>query len=327
MLLGVSRQSVTKWEAEKSYPEMDKLLKICQIFECSLDDLVQGDLTGRPLAPASEAIPAGPPTDVCGYDEHMRRFALRIAVGVAAIILGVAATAFASEAGFFRDQALADTLAVTLLFVGVLAGCALLVPAGMEHSAFTKAHPYIEDFYTDSQKSEARGLFARCLIAGLAAIFAGIVVADLLDSYSEAASGASILSLIAAGAGLIVYGGIMLSRVNLSERNMEALSELEVEDIAAAADLTPERRNELIAAKNGPTGRKQKLIGSVCGVIMLVATAIALTWLFLGMPSGPVDAVDWGEWGKQSYFWLPWPIGGICCGIASILIEAFYKDE
>ena len=43
MLLGVSRQSVTKWEAEKSYPEMDKLIKMCQIFECSLDDLVQGD--------------------------------------------------------------------------------------------------------------------------------------------------------------------------------------------------------------------------------------------------------------------------------------------
>lgn len=44
MLLGVSRQSVTKWEAEKSYPEMDKLIKMCQIFECSLDDLVQGDV-------------------------------------------------------------------------------------------------------------------------------------------------------------------------------------------------------------------------------------------------------------------------------------------
>lgn len=53
MLLGVSRQSVTKWEAERSYPEMDKLLKICDIFECSLDDLVKGDLTGR--APADGA--------------------------------------------------------------------------------------------------------------------------------------------------------------------------------------------------------------------------------------------------------------------------------
>ena len=48
MLVGVSRQSVAKWEAEKSYPEMDKLLKLCDLFECTLDDLVRGDLTGRP---------------------------------------------------------------------------------------------------------------------------------------------------------------------------------------------------------------------------------------------------------------------------------------
>ena len=29
MLLGVSRQSVSKWEAERAYPEMDKLLQAC----------------------------------------------------------------------------------------------------------------------------------------------------------------------------------------------------------------------------------------------------------------------------------------------------------
>ena len=64
MLLGVSRQSVTKWEAEKSYPEMDKLIKMCQIFECSLDDLVQGDLTDRAPAPAVATVPPGPATCV-----------------------------------------------------------------------------------------------------------------------------------------------------------------------------------------------------------------------------------------------------------------------
>lgn len=89
MLLGVSRQSVTKWEAEKSYPEMDKLIKICQIFECSLDDLVQGDLTDSAPVPDAKAVPAGPATDVCGYDEHMRRFARRVPAGVAAFVLGV----------------------------------------------------------------------------------------------------------------------------------------------------------------------------------------------------------------------------------------------
>ena len=53
MLVGVSRQSVAKWEAEKSYPEMDKLLKLCDLFECTLDDLVRGDLTGRAPDPAT----------------------------------------------------------------------------------------------------------------------------------------------------------------------------------------------------------------------------------------------------------------------------------
>lgn len=46
--LDVSRQSVTKWESERSYPEMDKLLKMCDLFDCTLDELVQGDLTKTP---------------------------------------------------------------------------------------------------------------------------------------------------------------------------------------------------------------------------------------------------------------------------------------
>ena len=44
MLLGVSRQAISKWESEKAYPEMDKLLMICDLFGCTLDDLVLGDV-------------------------------------------------------------------------------------------------------------------------------------------------------------------------------------------------------------------------------------------------------------------------------------------
>lgn len=61
VLLGVSRQAVTKWEAEKSYPEMDKLLKLCQIFNCTLDDLVQGDLTTNEPTPLPKVKPLTPP--------------------------------------------------------------------------------------------------------------------------------------------------------------------------------------------------------------------------------------------------------------------------
>ena len=36
MLLGVSRQAISKWESEKAYPEMDKLLMICDLSAARL---------------------------------------------------------------------------------------------------------------------------------------------------------------------------------------------------------------------------------------------------------------------------------------------------
>ena len=34
--LGVSRQSVSKWESNNTYPETDKIVQICNIFECTM---------------------------------------------------------------------------------------------------------------------------------------------------------------------------------------------------------------------------------------------------------------------------------------------------
>ena len=40
--LDVSRQSVSKWETDASVPELDKLVKMCDLFGVSLDELVRG---------------------------------------------------------------------------------------------------------------------------------------------------------------------------------------------------------------------------------------------------------------------------------------------
>jgi len=40
-LLGVSRQSVSKWEAGQSYPEIEKLIIISELFKVSIDNLVK----------------------------------------------------------------------------------------------------------------------------------------------------------------------------------------------------------------------------------------------------------------------------------------------
>lgn len=52
-LLEVSRQSVSKWETDASIPELDKLIRLSEIFQISLDELV-----GKQPAPAPQKKPA-----------------------------------------------------------------------------------------------------------------------------------------------------------------------------------------------------------------------------------------------------------------------------
>ena len=41
--LHVSRQAISKWETGQSYPDLEKLIQLSDIFEVTLDELVKGD--------------------------------------------------------------------------------------------------------------------------------------------------------------------------------------------------------------------------------------------------------------------------------------------
>ena len=45
--LGVSRQSISKWESDVAYPETDKLICMSELFGCSLDYLLKEDITEK----------------------------------------------------------------------------------------------------------------------------------------------------------------------------------------------------------------------------------------------------------------------------------------
>ena len=45
--LGVSRQAVSKWESGISMPDMEKIMQLCKILNCSLDDLVDDVACGN----------------------------------------------------------------------------------------------------------------------------------------------------------------------------------------------------------------------------------------------------------------------------------------
>lgn len=45
--LGVSRQAVSKWESSSSYPDMDKIIQITKILNCTLEDLLDDGTIGN----------------------------------------------------------------------------------------------------------------------------------------------------------------------------------------------------------------------------------------------------------------------------------------
>lgn len=304
MLVGVSRQSVTKWEAERAYPEMDKLIKLTQIFDCTLDELVSGDLTGREVEPA-QAVPAQAAlADVCGYDEHKRSVALRIAAGVGVIILGIAIAALTE--GLAPQPFNQDTFSAIAAFAGIGIGLGLLLPAAFADDAFSKAHPFIEDFYTSEEKEKVRRRFGTEIALGIGAVLAGVAVGAIHDSRIFHAA---FLALVALGVFIIVRAALTVGRIDVEDYNVSALSELTEEEVAS---IVGEERAPAVLAKV----RRNRKLGLICGIIMLIASIVGLCLMFWGM---------YEQNFFQQYFWLAWCVGGLLCAIASAVLNLRQK--
>lgn len=85
--MNVSRQTISKWESNESYPEIDKLIELCDFFSCKLDELLREDMAARSDIYSDiriERIPAfrmaryliispNPEDDVNGYIENWAR--------------------------------------------------------------------------------------------------------------------------------------------------------------------------------------------------------------------------------------------------------------
>ena len=360
MLLGVSRQAISKWESGKAYPEMDKLLMICDLFGCTLDDLVLGDVRAPRLVPdatpepsdgmgaaglpeaergicngglasdatssntaakqsaayglspnvsvGQQAVSVALPEDLTGYDAHMNSFAWKVAAGIAAIITGVAVgVLFDSKGTVSGLLARSEFLTFVCTIIGVIIGLAFLIPAGMAHSEFVRRHPFIEDFYTDDDRSRRAKELAVGVVGGIGLILLGVAV----TVYGEETLGIEegwpvsvMLLCVAAGVFCFIYFGIRYGMMNIDSYNHEAESE---------------RREREREAQGGDF--YDKLTGLVCGIIMLIATVVGLWMLFTG---GPIDGGGHERWlSGNGLFWLAWPIGGILCGVATCIIQIF----
>lgn len=248
--LEVSRQSVSKWEGGQSFPEMDTLLRICDLYDVDLDTLLRGSVEESRVS------------DTAQYDAFMNRFAKRIAGAVAAIIAALGVFFPTSE---LWGGSTAELLAGTLFMLVVTVSVVVLVATGIQHGNFRKRYPVLADFYTQAEKDAFHQKFVWYIAGGVGAILFGVVLIFLFATvfgeekqpYETLSTGLFLL-LTAGAVYCFIYGGIMDDKYKIWKYNRD--------------------NNPAPEAK-----KKLDLIGVCCAVIMLAAAAI---YVALGLGFG-----------------------------------------
>lgn len=235
--LNVSRQSVSKWESGAAFPEMDTLLRLCELYEVNLDLLLRGDVQASLRA------------DTDGYDAFFRAHGLRVSLAVGGILLGVALMLLTMAAG------LAETLSVALLLAVIALCVVVLVASGLLEDDFRKKHPTVPDCYTQEERDAAHRRFIWLMCGGIGGILVGVIFLLLFftafperEPY-ELAAGGGFFVILALSVSALLYGGMEQDKFQVWKYNRDN-------------NPTPQVRE------------RNKLIGTICSALMITATAI-----------------------------------------------------
>ena len=279
--LNVSRQSVSKWESDSAYPEMDKLLQLCNLFHCSMDDLVQKEISQVYIE------------DKADYDNHFNEFSKYVSLAVGIILFGLSVMNLIYGINyFFPNEIIKEDLCSMFFLIFVVIGVAILVLMGIRHEDFKKKNPFIINFYKEEEIDKFNRKFSVMVTTAVslfiidAIIFMGAETAfPAIDEneYLESLIFCIFLLIITAGVMLLVYAGIQKDKYDVNKYN---------------------QMND----KKSEVYKKDSLTGSVCGCIMLIATILYLIGGFV-----------FSKWAMPTI--VVFAIGGVCCAIADIIIN------
>ena len=206
--LNVSRQSVSKWESDGSFPEMDKIMQICQIFSCTMDTLVNGSVEKESAE------------DKIGYDKHMTSFARYNSAGIGIIIGSVAFRSFGD--GFKLNDTLCNMAFLVLILVAVM----LFVICGMTHENFKKNNPEITPFYKSEQVKSFESKMPVRMAVGIGLIILGFILTIGIDAMEtsrlkDALDGSVFLFCVAIGVTVLTYNGMIKDKFDIEKYNNE----------------------------------------------------------------------------------------------------------
>lgn len=317
--LEVSRQSISKWESAQSVPDMNRIIKMSEVFGVSTDFLLKDELEMKDDSESNEIIDLSKyeDTDKCelrrvtmeeaaSFLEAKEQSSRLISIGVMLCILSPIILIILSAMAEFRKVSISPTMAegggliVLFLLVGTAVGLFIM--------SYFKMHPfeYMETELIDTEygvsgmakakKERFSGAYIKMMVTGIVMCVVSVlpIFITMLLVGDEKIGGNELYYIYATGVLLLLValGVFLIVRASIIQGSYQMLLE--------EGDYT--RKNKIENKKNDKI---------TTGFWMLVTAG----YLAISFATN--------AWNSS---WMIWPVAGVLYGVV-ILIAGTLRDK
>lgn len=309
--LGVTRQSVSKWEGAQSIPDMDKVVQMSRLFGVTTDYLLKDELEEQTAAPVEEESSPLRRVTMAQAAEYLTRrkaaapkvaFAVLLCVVSPVTLLLLSAMSEAQRFPISENAAAGIGLCVLLVLVAVAVSIFLRTAAAVRDYRFLEEEPFETEYGVTGMVRQRQQEYAEtrtryttigvvlCVLAAVP-LFAAVCV-----------NGSDLLYVAAVGALLVLVGIGCLFLVNAGVYSgaMERLLE--------EGDYTRGQK------------KHHKVRSTVTTIYWLVAVAVFLVYTY--GPSGN---------GQPQYSWIIWAVAGVLyaavMGVVRLILRSGKNED
>ena len=287
--LGVTRQSVSKWEGAQSVPDMDKVVQMSRLFGVTTDYLLKDEIEEQAAALVEESplrrVTMGQAAD---YLARRRAAAPKVAFAVLLCIVSpvtlllLAAMSEVQRFPISGNAAAGIGLCVMLVLLAVAVSIFLRADADVRDYRFLEEEPFETEYGVEGmvrqRQREYKDTHTRLVTVGvvLCVLAAVPLFAAMCINGSDLLYIAAVCALLV----LVAIGCLALVTAGVYQGAMEQLLE--------EGDYTR------------PQKKHHKLMGTVTMIYWLTATAVFLLYTY-----GPHGN------GQPRYSWIIWAVAGV----------------
>lgn len=303
--LGISRQSVSKWESGMSIPDLEKIVKISSLFGVSTDyllkDEIEGELPSETMATDDEACQTISLEEANAFMNLVKNAAPKMALAISCLILSpipmILLGTFAESSPAKYSEDLFGGIGAAILLLVVVAAVVPIILMGMRLSKYEYLEKeeitllYGVRGVVEKNKADYEETFNKAIVIGVALCIAGVIPLILAGAFNASDFVCSaFLCVLLCCISIAVY--FFVSHGMVQDSYVKLLQE---------GDYTPEKK------------RGGKVIEAIAGIYWCVVTAIYLAWSFLA-----------NAW---EISWVIWPVAGVLFGAIACAANVFGKNK